>query len=58
MNRLSIFSHMVSVRPSHKLAITHGKQNACYMRENNERLLAGAVWVTLRSPELYFDLFK
>ena len=52
-NRWSLFSYMVSVRPS----IRHKNENKIRgtkdtMRENNDHLSAVAWWVTLKSPDL------
>ena len=59
LNRWSLFSYRVSVRPSlchRNKNIQPGKQNTLYkktMRENNDDLLAGAWWVILKSPDLF-----
>ena len=53
LNRWSLFSRRLSVHPSHKQlrATTDTKH------ENNDHLLAGTWWVTLKSPDLFSFLF-
>ena len=48
-NRWSLFSHMLSVRPSQKWKHSENKIRATKntMRENNDHPLAAACWVTL-----------
>ena len=50
--RWSLFSRMVSVRPSQKQI----RATTDTMHENNDHQLAGAWWITLKSPNYTFFL--